>query len=70
MAEQATDETILPPSGQGHAKDGVLRRRRIFWLLSVAALLIVDLAAVPAIHRSDRFYRFQEFRLILGTGAA
>ncbi|WP_280429748.1 hypothetical protein [Nocardia brasiliensis] len=58
MAEQATDETILPTSGQGHAKDGVLRRRRIFWLLSVAALLIVDLAAVPVIHRSDRFYGF------------
>ncbi|WP_338762896.1 hypothetical protein V7968_36220 [Nocardia vulneris] len=61
MAEQATDETIPAPSGRGHAKGRVSRRRRIVWVLSVAALLIVDLAAVPVIQQSDRFYRFQVF---------
>ncbi|WP_433575457.1 hypothetical protein [Nocardia brasiliensis] len=61
MAEQATDETIPTPNGQGQARDRVPRRRRIIWLLSVAALLIVDVAAVPVTYLSDRFYRFQEF---------
>ncbi|WP_280430364.1 hypothetical protein [Nocardia brasiliensis] len=60
MAEQATDETIPTPSGKGHARDRAPRRRRIGWLFSVAALLTVDVAAVPVIYLSDRFYRFQE----------
>ncbi|PXX56557.1 hypothetical protein DFR70_119109 [Nocardia tenerifensis] len=40
--------------------DKVPRLRRIVWLLAVAALLTIDLAAVAAIYQSGRFYRFQE----------
>ncbi|GAA1624168.1 hypothetical protein [Nocardia ninae] len=58
MTQQATDETIPAPGGQ--ATGGGPRLRRIVWLLAIAALLVVDLAAVPAIYLSDRFYRFQE----------
>ncbi|MEU8895633.1 hypothetical protein AB0C65_07235 [Nocardia sp. NPDC048505] len=61
MVEQATDETIPAPKRQDHARGRASRRRRIGWLLSIAALLIVDLAGVPVIYLSDRFYRFQEF---------
>ncbi|WP_159080293.1 hypothetical protein [Nocardia suismassiliense] len=60
MAKQTTDETIPAPNGQGHATERVPWLRRIVWLLAVAALLTTDLAAVPAIYQSDRFYRFQE----------
>ncbi|MGX1762891.1 hypothetical protein ACWIG5_39375, partial [Streptomyces lydicus] len=60
MAEQTTDETIPAPSGREHATDRVPRWRRIVWPLAVAALLTVDLAAVPMLYQSGRFYRFQE----------
>ncbi|MFI9404994.1 hypothetical protein [Nocardia sp. NPDC052316] len=39
------------------------RRWRIVWLLTVAALLMAALAAVPALYLSERFYRFQEIPL-------
>ncbi|WP_107655767.1 hypothetical protein [Nocardia suismassiliense] len=39
--------------------DRVPRRWRIVWVLTVAALSTAGLAAMPAIHVSNRFYRFE-----------
>ncbi|MEV6276824.1 hypothetical protein [Nocardia sp. NPDC051832] len=62
-------------SGQWPAFDRAVRRWRIAWLVTVAALLVAAPAAVLAIYVSDRFYRLQEIPFLspmvcwLATGA-
>ncbi|MFB8282825.1 hypothetical protein [Nocardia colli] len=60
MTEQTTDETVPTPGGQGGATGTGPRLRQMVWLLAISALLAAELAAVPAIYLSNRFYRFQE----------